>query len=203
MKKNKISKNWINKQRRDIYVRQSKVDGYRSRSVYKLQEIDEKFKILKNSISLIDLGAAPGGWSQYVAKKVKSGKILSIDLKKMENINNTAQITGDFTEKNFQTQIKEHFKSKVDVVVSDMAVNTTGNKSVDSISTGELCKEAIIFAKDMLSKDGKFVSKIFMGSTFNEVVSMANNVFKKVNVFKPKSSRKDSKENFIICKNLR
>ena len=203
MKKNKISKNWINRQRRDIYVRQSKVDGYRSRSAYKLQEIDEKFKILKNGISLIDLGAAPGGWSQYAAKKVKSGKILSIDLKKMENINNTAQITGDFTEKNFQTQIKEHFKSKVDVVVSDMAVNTTGNKSVDSISTGELCKEAIIFAKDMLSKDGKFVSKIFMGSTFNEVVSMANNVFKKVNVFKPKSSRKDSKENFIICKNLR
>ena len=203
MKKNKISKNWINRQRRDIYVRQSKVDGYRSRSAYKLQEIDEKFKILKNSIFLIDLGAAPGGWSQYAAKKVKSGKILSIDLKKMENIDNTEQITGNFTETNFQAQIKEHFKYKVDVVVSDMAVNTTGNKSVDSISTGELCKEAIIFAKDMLSKDGKFVSKIFMGSTFNEVVSMANSVFKKVSVFKPKSSRKDSKENFIICKNLR
>ena len=203
MKKNKISKNWINRQRRDIYVRQSKVDGYRSRSAYKLQEIDEKFKILKNSISLIDLGAAPGGWSQYAAKKVKSGKILSIDLKKMENIDNTVQITGNFTETNFQAQIKEHFKYKVDVVVSDMAVNTTGNKSVDSISTGELCKEAIFFAKDMLNKDGKFVSKIFMGSTFNEVVSVANNIFKKVSVFKPKSSRKDSKENFIICKNLR
>ncbi len=203
MKKNKISKNWINRQRRDIYVRQSKVDGYRSRSAYKLQEIDEKFKILKNGISLIDLGAAPGGWSQYAAKKVKSGKILSIDLKKMENIDNTVQITGNFTETNFQAQIKEHFKYKVDVVVSDMAVNTTGNKSVDSISTGELCKEAIFFAKDMLNKDGKFVSKIFMGSTFNEVVSVANNIFKKVSVFKPKSSRKDSKENFIICKNLR
>ena len=203
MKKNKISKNWINRQRRDIYVRQSKVDGYRSRSAYKLQEIDEKFKILKNGISLIDLRAAPGGWSQYAAKKVKSGKILSIDLKKMENIDNTVQITGNFTETNFQAQIKEHFKYKVDVVVSDMAVNTTGNKSVDSISTGELCKEAIFFAKDMLNKDGKFVSKIFMGSTFNEVVSVANNIFKKVSVFKPKSSRKDSKENFIICKNLR
>ena len=163
MKKNKISKNWINRQRRDIYVRQSKVDGYRSRSAYKLQEIDEKFKILKNSIFLIDLGAAPGGWSQYAAKKVKSGKILSIDLKKMENIDNTVQITGNFTETNFQAQIKEHFKYKVDVVVSDMAVNTTGNKNVDSISTGELCKEAIFFAKDMLNKDGKFVSKIFMG----------------------------------------
>ena len=203
MKKNKISKNWINRQRRDIYVRQSKVDGYRSRSAYKLQEIDEKFKILKNGISLIDLGAAPGGWSQYAAKKVKSGKILSIDLKKMENIDNTVQITGNFTETNFQAQIKEHFKYKVDVVVSDMAVNTTGNKRVDSISTGELCKEAIFFAKDMLNKDGKFVSKIFMGLTFNEVVSVANNIFKKVSVFKPKSSRKDSKENFIICKNLR
>jgi 23S rRNA (uridine2552-2'-O)-methyltransferase len=203
LKKNKISKNWINRQRRDIYVRQSKVDGYRSRSAYKLQEIDEKFKILKNGISFIDLGAAPGGWSQYAAKKVKSGKILSIDLKKMENIDNTVQITGNFTETNFQAQIKEHFKYKVDVVVSDMAVNTTGNKSVDSISTGELCKEAIFFAKDMLNKDGKFVSKIFMGSTFNEIVSVANNIFKKVSVFKPKSSRKDSKENFIICKNLR
>jgi len=203
LKKNKISKNWINRQRRDIYVRQSKVDGYRSRSAYKLQEIDEKFKILKNGISLIDLGAAPGGWSQYAAKKVKSGKILSIDLKKMENIDNTVQITGNFTETNFQAQIKEHFKYKIDVVVSDMAVNTTGNKSVDSISTGELCKEAIFFAKDMLNKDGKFVSKIFMGSTFNEIVSVANNIFKKVSVFKPKSSRKDSKENFIICKNLR
>jgi len=203
LKKNKISKNWINRQRRDIYVRQSKVDGYRSRSAYKLQEIDEKFKILKNGISLIDLGAAPGGWSQYAAKKVKSGKILSIDLKKMENIDNTVQITGNFTETNFQAQIKEHFKYKVDVVVSDMAVNTTGNKNVDSISTGELCKEAIFFAKDMLNKDGKFVSKIFMGSTFNEIVSVANNIFKKVSVFKPKSSRKDSKENFIICKNLR
>ena len=203
MKKNKISKNWINRQRRDIYVRQSKVDGYRSRSAYKLQEIDEKFKILKNGISLIDLGAAPGGWSQYAAKKIKSGKILSIDLKKMENIDNTVQITGNFTETNFQAQIKEHFKYKVDVIVSDMAVNTTGNKNVDSISTGELCKEAIFFAKDMLNKDGKFVSKIFMGSTFNEIVSVANNIFKKVSVFKPKSSRKDSKENFIICKNLR
>ena len=203
MKKNKISKNWINRQRRDIYVRQSKVDGYRSRAVYKLQEIDEKFKILKNSISLIDLGAAPGGWSQYAAKKVKNGKILSIDLIKMENIDNTIQIIGDFTETNYQAQIKKYFKSKVDVVVSDMAVNTTGNKNVDSISTGELCKEAMFFAKDMLRKDGKFISKIFMGSSFNEVVSMAKNVFKKVSVFKPKSSRKDSKENFIICKNLR
>ena len=202
MSKNKISKNWINRQRRDIYIRQSKIEGYRSRAAYKLIEIDKKFKILKNSISLIDLGAAPGGWSQYAAKRVKSGKILSIDLKKMEKISNTVQIIGDFTELNCRNQIKEYFKSKVDVVVSDMAANTTGNKNIDSISSGELCKEAIFFAKDVLNKEGKFVSKIFMGIVFKEVVSIAKTVFKEVNLFKPKSSKKDSKENFIICKNL-
>ena len=202
MSKNKISKNWINRQRRDIYIRQSKVEGYRSRAAYKLIEIDEKFKILKNGIYLIDLGAAPGGWSQYAAKKVKSGKVLSIDLKKMEKINNTVQITGDFTELNCQNQIKKYFKSKVDGVGSDMAANTTGNKNIDSISSGELCKEAIFFAKEALNKDGKFVSKIFMGVVFKEVVGIAKTVFKEVNLFKPKSSKKDSKENFIICKNL-
>ena len=103
MKKNKISKNWINKQRRDIYVRQSKVDGYRSRAAYKLIEIDEKFKIFKNGISVIDLGAAPGSWSQYVSKKIKNSKIVSIDLKKMEVIDNTIQILGDFTEEKNQS----------------------------------------------------------------------------------------------------
>ena len=96
MKKNKISKNWINKQRRDIYVRRSKVDGYRSRAAYKLIEIDEKFKIFKNGISVIDLGAAPGSWSQYLSKKIKNGKIVSIDLKKMEAIENITQISCKF-----------------------------------------------------------------------------------------------------------
>ena len=102
MKKNKISKNWVNKQRRDTYVRQSKIDGYRARSAYKLIEIDEKFKIFKGGISIIDIGAAPGSWSQYVSKAVKSGKIISIDLKEMEQIKNTIQIKGDFTEPNIQ-----------------------------------------------------------------------------------------------------
>ena len=203
MKKNKISKNWINRQRRDIYVRQSKVDGYRSRAVYKLQEIDEKFKILKNSISLIDLGAAPGGWSQYAAKKVKSGKILSIDLKDMENIDKVHHIKGNFTQKNYQQIIKNYFKSKIDVVLSDMAENTTGNKNVDSISTSELCKEAMYFAKEILNEKGVFVSKIFMGSTFNEIISESKSIFKESKVFKPMSSRKDSKEIFIICKLLK
>jgi 23S rRNA (uridine2552-2'-O)-methyltransferase len=203
LKKNKISKNWINKQRRDTYVRQSKVDGYRARSAYKLIEIDEKFKIFKGGISVIDIGAAPGSWSQYAAKAAKSGRLISIDLKEMQPIGNTVQICGDFTEENIQDEIKKHIKDKIDVVMSDMAVNTTGIKNIDSIQTGELCKEAMFFAKDLLKSNGYFISKIFMGGIFNEIVAQGKKFFKEVKVFKPKSSRKDSKESFIICTKLR
>ena len=203
MKKNRISKNWINKQKRDIYVRQSQVDGYRARSAYKLIEIDEKFKIFKNGISVIDLGASPGSWSQYIARTVKSGRLVSIDLKGMEEIENTVQIKGDFTDLESQEKIKGLFKSKVDVVVSDMAVNTTGIKDIDAIYTGELAMEAMNFSKEMLVKEGRFVSKIFLGSSFNEIVALGKKIFKEVKVFKPKSSRKESKESFIICKILR
>ena len=203
MKKNKISKNWVNKQRRDTYVRQSKVDGYRARSAYKLIEIDQKFKIFKGGMNVIDIGAAPGSWSQYVSKVVKSGKIISIDLKQMEKIGNTIQIKGDFTKLDIQNQIKKYLINGSDVVMSDMAVNTTGIKNIDSIQTGELCKEAMVFSKDVILEKGFFISKIFMGSSFNEIVALGKKLFKEVKVFKPKSSRKDSKESFIICKNLR
>ena len=203
MKKNKISKNWVTKQRRDTYVRQSKVDGYRARSAYKLIEIDQKFKIFKGGMNVIDIGAAPGSWSQYVSKVVKSGKIISIDLKQMEKIGNTIQIKGDFTKLDIQNQIKKYLINGSDVVMSDMAVNTTGIKNIDSIQTGELCKEAMVFSKDVILEKGFFISKIFMGGTFNEIVALGKKIFKIVKVFKPKSSRKDSKESFIICKNLR
>jgi 23S rRNA (uridine2552-2'-O)-methyltransferase len=203
LKKNKISKNWVNKQRRDTYVKQSKVDGYRARSAYKLIEIDDKFKIFKGGITVIDIGASPGSWSQYAEKVTKSGRLISIDLKKMEPIGNTVQIQGDFTEQIIQDEIKKYTTTKVEVVMSDMAVNTTGIKNIDSIQTGELCKEAMFFAKDMLKENGFFISKIFMGGTFNEIVAEGKKYFKEVKVFKPKSSRKDSKESFIICRNLR
>ena len=121
----------------------------------------------------------------------------------MDSIEKTIQIKGDFTDKISQEKIKKLFKSKVDVVLSDMAVNTTGIKDIDAIYTGELCKEAMTFSKEVLKKEGRFVSKIFMGSTFNEIINEAKKIFKVVKVFKPKSSRKDSKESFIICKNLR
>ena len=203
MKKNRISKNWVNKQRRDIYVRQSKVDGYRARSVYKLIEIDEKFKIFKGGLQVLDIGAAPGSWSQYASKVVKSGKIISIDLKEMEPIQNTIQIKGNFTENVFQEEIISKLTNKVDVVMSDMAVNTTGIKNIDSIQTGELCIEAMNFSKEIISNKGFFISKIFMGGSFNEIIDLGKKIFKEVKVFKPKSSRKDSKESFVICKNMR
>ena len=203
MKKNKISKNWINKQKKDIYVRLSKIDGYRARSVYKLIEINKKFKIFKNGISVLDIGAAPGSWSQYVSKIVKNGKIISLDLKEMEFIKNTIQIKGDFTDIDVQKKIKKLLLNKLDIVMSDMAVNTTGIKNIDSIQTGELCKDAMIFSKEVLSLNGFFISKIFMGSTFNEIVALGKKIFKEVKVFKPLSSRKESKESFIICKKIR
>jgi len=203
LKKNKISKNWINRQRKDIYVRRSKIEGFRSRAVYKLKEIDEKFKIFKQVNSLIDLGAAPGSWSQYAVTKIKSGKILSIDLIKFEKIKNSHQIFGNFTDRNFKEKIKKYFNNKIDLVISDMAVNTIGNKNIDSIITGELCLEAMNFALEVLEQNGKFVSKIFMGSSFNEFVAHAKKSFKDVRIFKPLASWKNSKETFIICKILR
>ena len=203
MKKNKISKNWINRQKRDIYVRQSKVDGYRARSAYKLIEIDKKFKIFKNGMFILDIGAAPGSWSQYASKAIKNSKIISIDLKEISPIDNGIHIKGDFTEPDIQEKIKENLTKEFDVVMSDMAVNTTGVKNLDSIQTGELCKEAMTFSKKVISSKGYFISKIFMGSTFNEIVALGKKIFKEVKVFKPLSSRKESKESFIICKKIR
>ena len=203
MKKNKISKNWIHRQKNDIYVRQSKIEGFRSRAVYKIKEIDEKFKIFNGNSCIIDLGAAPGSWSQYIKKKYKQTKVLAIDFLDFDKIEEVTQIIGDFTKDEYKEKIKSFFNKKVDVVISDMAVNTTGNKNVDAIVTGELCTEAMNFAYEQIDKKGKFVSKIFMGSSFNEIVADAKKKFKEVNIYKPLSSRKDSKESFIICKFLR
>ena len=203
MKKNKISKSWVIRQRRDKYVRQSKLEGYRSRAVYKLKELDEKFKIIKNNLNILDVGSAPGSWTQYLSEKSKGSKIMSIDLKEVEKIKDVYHVVGDFLDNKNQKKIADYFPKKIDLVVSDMAVNTTGNKNLDSIQTGELSLTAMHFAIGMLRPKGIFLSKIFMGSTFNEIVENAKKNFKESKIFKPPSSRKDSKESFIICKNLR
>ena len=203
MKKNKISKNWINRQRRDVYVRKSKIEGYRSRAVYKLEEINQKFKIFHNGVSVLDLGAAPGSWTQYISKNYKNIKLASIDIKKFDEVENTFQITGDFTEDIYKQKILNFFQGKIDIIISDMAVNTTGNKNLDSIQTSELCLDAMRFSKEVLKRDGVFVSKIFIGSTFNEIIVESKKIFRKNKVFKPPASRKESKESFIISSMLR
>ena len=203
MKKNKISKNWINRQRKDIYVRKSKIEGYRSRAVYKLEEINQKFKIFRSGASVLDLGAAPGSWSQYILNNYKNIKLASIDLKKFDEIKNAYQIEGDFTDNIYKKKILNFFQEKIDIVLSDMAVNTTGNKNLDSIQTSELCLDAMRFSKEVLKKNGVFVSKIFIGSTFNEIIDESKKIFRKNKVFKPPASRKESKESFIISSMLR
>ncbi len=202
MKKNKISKDWLNKQRRDIYVRKSKLEGYRSRAVYKLKEIDKKFNIIKNGINIVDLGSAPGSWSQYLSEKSKNSKIMSIDLKEVDKIYNTNHLIGDFLDERSQTIIINFFKGKLDLVVSDMAVNTTGNKNLDAISTGELSISAMEFSIKTLKKNGCFVSKIFMGSTFNEIVQNGKKTLKKSKFLNHHLAVKTQKKALLFAKIL-
>lgn len=203
MKKNRTSKNWIIKQKKDIFVKQSKLHGYRARSAYKLIEMNAKFKFLKKKSYLLDLGSSPGGWSQVASKEIKEGKILAIDIKNMEAINNVYFIKGDFRENKIYEKIKEYFINNIDIVLSDMAENTTGNKTLDSYRTGELCLKSINLAKKILKKDGVFLSKVFMGSIFNEIKEKAKESFKKVVIYKPLASKTESKEIYIFCEGIK
>ena len=200
MKKNKISKSWLIKKKRDPFFIQSRIQGYRSRSAFKLIEMNKKFKFLRNNLSLLDLGSSPGGWSQVASKEIIRGKILAVDTKSMEKVNNVDFIKGDFLEIEICEKIKNYFNNKIDVVLSDMAVNTSGNKSLDSYKTGELCLRAMDLAQNILHKDGVFLSKLFMGSIYVEINEKANKYFKKVVKYKPTSSRKESREIYIYCK---
>ena len=202
MKKNKISKNWIKKQKKDQFFIQSKAQGYRSRSAFKLIEMDKKFRFLKKNLLLLDLGSCPGGWSQVANKEIIKGKILAVDIKPMKKINNVDFILGDFRESEIQGKIMSYFNNKIDIVLSDMAANTTGNKMIDSYRTGELCLKAMKLASKILREDGVFLSKIFMGSIYNEINERAENFFKRVTKYKPLSSKKESKEIYIFCKGV-
>ena len=202
MKKNKISKNWLKKRKKDKYFKDSKIQGYRSRSAFKLIEMNNKFKFFKKKTLLVDLGSCPGGWSQVAEKEIDNGKILSIDIKPMEKINNVDFIQGDFLSDSITKKIELYFNSKIDVVLSDMAANTSGNKDLDSYKTGELCLKAMDLSTKILSSDGVFLSKIFMGSIFQEINDKAKRSFKKIVKFKPLSSKKESKEIYIYCKGI-
>ena len=155
-----------NRSYQDHFFRKAKISGYRSRSAFKLIELNSKFKFLKNGIKLLDAGSFPGGWSQVAAEKIKNGKILSIDKKKIEKIKYVKFITGDFLEKKSKSIITEYFNSSIDVILSDMAPNTTGNKNLDCIRTNQLCLDILDFSKETLNKKGIVVAKLFMGEDF-------------------------------------
>ena len=202
MKKNKISKNWLNKQFKDPFVKRSKAQGYRSRSAFKLIEMNKKFKFLNKNTQLLDLGSSPGGWSQVAAKKIVNGKILAVDTKTMQKIDKVDFMIGDLLDPLIFDKIHSHFNSKIDLVISDMAPNTSGNKNLDSHRTGELCLKAMDLAIKILNVNGTFLSKLFMGSIFIDINKKANKYFKKVVKYKPLSSRKESKEIYIYCKGI-
>lgn len=202
MKKNKTSKNWIKRQHKDLYFKHSKVKGYRSRSAFKLIEMDKKFKFLNKNTHLLDLGSSPGGWSQVAKEKIITGKILAIDNKNMKKIDKVTFLQADLLDPLIYEKVHPYFNSKIDVVMSDMAVNTSGIKNLDSFKTGELCLTAMDLALKILNNKGVFLSKLFMGSIFEEINNKAKKYFKKVIKYKPKSSRQESKEIYIYCKNI-
>ncbi len=202
-KRIKKSNSWKIKQHRDQFFKKSKTLGYRSRASFKLIELNKKFKFIRENSYLLDLGSSPGGWSQVANNIILRGKILAIDIKDMKPVKNVKFIKSDILDENAKKQVNSYFDGKIDVIISDMAADTTGNKSLDSIRTNQLCAHIINFAKSTLKPKGVLVSKLFMGEDFIEVKNQAKLVFKNVNFFKPKSSRSESKETYLHCEILR
>ena len=191
-----------NKSYQDHYFKKAKEQGYRSRSAFKLIELNQKFKFLKKEIKLLDVGSFPGGWLQVAKKTIKNGKILGIDKKKLIQIEGTRIIEGDFLEERSKNDIYKFFNSKINVMLSDMAPNTSGNKSLDAIKTNELCLSILEFSKKVLDKNGVVVSKLFMGEDFEAIKIYAKETFKNIRFFKPNSSRDNSRETYIYCNRL-
>jgi 23S rRNA (uridine2552-2'-O)-methyltransferase len=198
-KRIKKSNSWKIKQHRDQFFKKSKTLGFRSRASFKLIELNQKFKFIKKNSYLLDLGSSPGGWAQVASKIITNGKILAIDIKNMEPINNVKFIKSDILDEKTKNKVLRFFDGKLDVIISDMAADTTGSKSLDSIRTNQLCADVINFSKHTLKPKGVLISKLFMGEDFIEVKNLAKSIFKKVNFFKPESSRNQSKETYLHC----
>ena len=202
-KRVKKSNSWKIKQHRDQFFKKSKTLGYRSRASFKLIELNKKYKFIRANTNLLDLGSFPGGWTQVAKQIIRKGKIMSIDLKEMEPIKNVKFLKGDITKTPTKIEVIKYFNSSLDVIISDMAADTTGNKSLDSIRTNQLTTDVISFSKETLKPKGVLISKVFMGEDFIQVKNLAKSVFKKVNFFKPESSRKESKETYLHCEILK
>jgi 23S rRNA (uridine2552-2'-O)-methyltransferase len=200
----KSSKLWISRQNNDFYVKEAKARGYRSRSAFKLLEINKKFKFLKNNLNILDLGSAPGGWSQVCSEINKNGKTLSIDILDMDKINNVFFYKKDFNEIDFFDFVNNFFENnKVDLVLSDMAVNTTGNKDLDAIKTNSIASDVVNLSRVILKPKSSLLVKIFSGKDENILIKNAKNSFKNIERIKPDSSRKESREMYLLCSDLK
>ena len=200
----KSSKLWISRQNNDFYVKEAKAKGYRSRSAFKLIEINKKFKFLKNNLNIVDLGSAPGGWSQVCSEINKNGKNLSIDILEMEKIENIFFYKKDFNESDFFDFINNFFdQNKVDIVLSDMAVNTTGNKDLDAMKTNSIALDVVNLSKVILKPKSSLLVKIFSGKDENILIKNAKDSFKIIERIKPDSSRKESREMYLLCRDLK
>ncbi len=186
----------------DHFFKKAKSAGYRSRSAFKLIELNKKFKFLKNGLNILDVGSFPGGWCQVIKQEIKFGKIMGIDKKEIQKISGIKFLTGDFSNNNSKLLINGYFKANIDVILSDMAPNTTGNKSLDCIRTNQLCLDILEFSKEKLNKKGVVISKLFMGEDFDEIKIKAKKYFKKIHFFKPDSSRDESRETYIHCEGI-
>lgn len=200
-KRTQSSRNWLIRQLNDPFVQQAKKEGYRSRAAFKLIEIDQKYKILKPGQVVIDLGAAPGGWTQVIAEKVKNhGKVIALDLQDIESFNssNVVVLKGDFEEELTQQELAKHI-SAADVIVSDMAAAACGIPSVDHLRILNLLEAALNFTLSHLKKNGVFIAKVLRGGTEGELLKKLKMHFTKVVHFKPDSSRQGSAEMYVIA----
>lgn len=206
MKRTNSSKRWLEEHFDDIYVKKAQAEGKRSRAIYKLQEIDSKENLFSPGMTVVDLGAAPGGWSQYVAEKLilnnnfSASKIIALDLLSMEPIKGVDFIQGDFIDdkvlEKLMTIIPEH---SVDVLLSDMAPNMSGNKEIDVPRAMYLAEIALDFGQNMLKPGGTLLMKIFHGVGFDDLVKQTRSKFKRVVIRKPKASRPRSRETYLLA----
>lgn len=207
----KSSVAWIQRQASDPYVAKAQKEGYRARAAFKIIEMDEKYHFFRNGQVVVDLGAAPGSWSQYVARKYPNSKIFAMDLLEIKPINNVEFYQGDFTTDEALLWLEDKLnlshdaagKGTADVVMSDMAPNTVGHKKTDHIRQMVLLEYALDFAVRALKNGGTFIAKSFTGGTTNDLLKQIKEHFDTVHHIKPPSSRKDSVEMFIVAMGFR
>ena len=194
------SQKWIDRNNKDKYIKLSKECGFRSRAYFKLQEVNQKFHIIKNNIKILDLGSSPGAWSQLIGKINKDGLNFAIDILDMKNTHNVKFVKGDFTSDESKLKINTFFENqKIDLILSDIAVNTTGNKNLDSIKTNSIVIDVLKFSSLNLADNGKIFFKFFNGLESETIIKYVKKNFSTHKILKPDSSRKASKEVYMLC----